>query len=250
MTAHVTEYRGHIRNWRELSTRLGIDAEEFIAAAAGGDSAAGRKALEEEILVKGYEKWGTDLPDHIYGMFALTIEDEENGLIYGLRDQFGTKPYYYYVTADGRLLASLSIRKIMEQDGFVKEFNPDMLQLFLTYTYVPGSEANGTTSLIQTITQNGVTLTYTYDNNGNITSVSDGTKITGYVYDAIGQLIRVNDQTDTTAGTNGTTWVFTYDLGGNMTSRKEYAYTTGTLGTPAKTTCPPRRPASGPISIR
>ena len=138
--ARLTEYRGHIRNWRELSTRLGIDAEEFIAAAAGGDSAAGRKALEEEILVKGYEKWGTDLPDHIYGMFALTIEDEENGLIYGLRDQFGTKPYYYYVTADGRLLASLSIRKIMEQDGFVKGFNPDMLQLFLTYTYVPGED--------------------------------------------------------------------------------------------------------------
>lgn len=35
-----------------------------------------------------------------------------------------------------------------------------------TYTYVPG--ANGaTTPLIQTISQNGVTLTYTYDSNGN-----------------------------------------------------------------------------------
>ncbi len=36
-----------------------------------------------------------------------------------------------------------------------------------TYTYVPG--LNGaTTPLIQTISQNGVTLTYAYDNNGNI----------------------------------------------------------------------------------
>ena len=129
MTAHVTEYRGHIRNWRELSAELGIDAE-----------AAGRKALEKEILEKGYDRWGTDLPNHLYGMFALTIRDEESGLIYGLRDQFGTKPYYYYVTDDGRLLSSLSIRRIIEQDGFRKEFNPDMLQLFLTYTYVPGEE--------------------------------------------------------------------------------------------------------------
>ena len=101
-----------------------------------------------------------------------------------------------------------------------------------TFTYVAGGHGtNSTTGLIQTITQNGVTLTYTYDNNGNITSVSDGTKITGYVYDAIGQLIRVNDQTDTTAGTNGTTWVFTYDLGGNILTKKAYAYTTGTVGT-------------------
>ena len=98
-----------------------------------------------------------------------------------------------------------------------------------TYTYVPGSEANGTTSLIQTITQNGVTLTYTYDDNGNITSVSDGTKTVSYVYDAIGQLIRVNDPYDNRSGSDGTTWTFEYDLGGNILNRKRYAYTTGTL---------------------
>ena len=99
------------------------------------------------------------------------------------------------------------------------------------YTYVPGSEVNATTGLIQTITQNGVTLTYAYDDNGNITSVSDGTKSVSYEYDAIGQLIRVNDETDTTAGTGGTTWVFTYDLGGNILTKAAYAYTTGTIGT-------------------
>ena len=128
MMALLTEYRGHIRNWRKLCEELGVD--QGLEA----------KAREEEILVKAYEKWGTAMPDHLYGMFALTIRDEEHDLIYGLRDHFGTKPYYYYVTDDGRLLSSLSIRRIMEQDGFVKEFNPDMLQLYLTYTYVPGED--------------------------------------------------------------------------------------------------------------
>ena len=80
-----------------------------------------------------------------------------------------------------------------------------------TYTYVPG--ANGaTTPLIQTISQNGVTLTYAYDANGNITSISDGTNTVSYVYDGLGQLIRVNDPTDPTANNsdiaNGTTWLF------------------------------------------
>ena len=107
---------------------------------------------------------------------------------------------------------------------------PEGSEVETTYTYVPG--ANGaTTPLIQTISQNGVTLTYVYDDNGNITSVSDGTKTTSYEYDAIGQLIRVNDQTDETAGSTGTTWIFTYDLGGNILTKVAYPYTTGTLGT-------------------
>ena len=100
-----------------------------------------------------------------------------------------------------------------------------------SYTYAAGSGANATTSLIHTITQNGVTLTYTYDDNGNITSVSDGTKTVSYEYDAIGQLIRVNDPYDTRGGANGTTWIYTYDLGGNIQSFRRYAYTETDLGT-------------------
>ena len=46
-----------------------------------------------------------------------------------------------------------------------------------------------------------------------------------YVYDDKDQLIRENDQKA------GKTLVYTYNDGGNITSKKEYAYTTGTLGT-------------------
>ena len=104
-----------------------------------------------------------------------------------------------------------------------------------SYGYLPGA-GTSTTPLVQTISQGGVTLTYTYDACGNITSVSDGTKTVSYVYDAIGQLKRVNDPFDTTKGSTGTTWVFTYDLGGNITKKKAYVYTTGTVSGTAKTT--------------
>ena len=49
-----------------------------------------------------------------------------------LRDQFGTKPFYYYETEDGELLYGTMIRDIMEQPGFEKELNEEMLQLYLT----------------------------------------------------------------------------------------------------------------------
>lgn len=105
-----------------------------------------------------------------------------------------------------------------------------------TYGYLAGGHGTGsTTPLVQTITQSGTTLTYTYDDAGNITSVSDGAKTISYEYDLLGQLTRVNDPYDTTAGTSGTTWKYAYDQGGNIQSKTAHAFTTGTVGFVVKT---------------
>ena len=124
----IIDYRGHIRNWKQLCEELGI-----------ADSLA-REEREREIVLKAYEKWGHDVADHIYGMFAFAINDEAENKIFAVRDQFGTKPFYYYVTAENRLLCGTYIRPIMEQEGFVKELNEKMLQIYLTLTYVAGEE--------------------------------------------------------------------------------------------------------------
>ena len=50
-------------------------------------------------------------------------------------------------------------------------------------------------------------------------------KTTSYVYDSANQLVRENNQAA------GKTRVWAYDNAGNIENRKEYAYTTGTLGT-------------------
>lgn len=99
------------------------------------------------------------------------------------------------------------------------------------YTYLDGAYgSNSTTPLVRTMTQAGTELTYTYDETGNIAGISDGQQRITYVYDLLGQLIRVNDPYDTTAGTAGTTWVFAYDHGGNIQQKTAYAYTTGSVG--------------------
>ena len=126
--AEIREYRGHIRNWKELCAELGID------------SSLSRQERETEIISKAYEKWGRTMAEHIYGMFAFYLYDEKEDKIFALRDQFGTKPFYYYVTADNKLLCSTMIRTIMEQDGFVKELNADMLQIYMSLTYVAGED--------------------------------------------------------------------------------------------------------------
>lgn len=124
----VKEYRGHIRNWEALCKELGID------------KTLPRAAREEAILVRAYETWGYRMADHLYGMFAFALWDEEQKKLFCLRDQFGTKPFYYYITEDGRLLYGTMIRQILDQPGFVKELNQEMLQLYLTLTYGAGED--------------------------------------------------------------------------------------------------------------
>lgn len=124
----VKEYSGHIRNWEALCEELAIDKQ------------LERKEREEEILVKAYEKWGGKMASHMHGMFAFALWNDVTEELFCLRDQFGTKPFYYYLTEDGQILYGTQIRQIMEQSGFEKVLNDSVLQIYLSLTYVPGEE--------------------------------------------------------------------------------------------------------------
>ena len=121
-------YRGHIRNWAELCEKFSVDPS------------LPREERETEILTKGFALFGTALPQHLRGMFAFAVYDTETDTLTCFRDQFGTKPFYYYQTADGRLLYGTMIRDFMDEEGFVKELNRDLLQIYLSLTYVGGED--------------------------------------------------------------------------------------------------------------
>ena len=92
-------------------------------------------------------------------------------------------------------------------------------KLTSSYTYVDGGfSTNSTTPLVKKIAQNGISFEYEYDSRGNIVSEKRGNLTTTYTYDALGQLIRVNDPHE------NATWVYSYDRGGNITSKAKYAY--------------------------
>ncbi len=121
-------YSGHIRNHKALCGELGIDPS------------LPREQKEEQILLAAYRRWGGMMADHLYGMFSFALYDTDSDTLFCLRDQFGTKPFYYYLTEDGRLLYGTTIREIMDADGFCKELNRKMLQIYLTMTYTTGEE--------------------------------------------------------------------------------------------------------------
>ena len=124
----IKTYCGHIRNWKLLCKELDID------------NSLSRAEREEAIIIAAYKKWGGDMANHIYGMFSFALYDTDTDTLFCMRDQFGTKPFYYYVTDNGELLYGTTIREIMESDGFHKKLNQKMLQIYLTMTYTTGEE--------------------------------------------------------------------------------------------------------------
>ncbi len=99
------------------------------------------------------------------------------------------------------------------------------------YTYKDHPTDTSRTSTQLSSIQNGTStpISYLYDANGNITSITEGTNTIQYLYNELNEVVRENNQRD------NKTFVYNYDLGGNLLSKVQYAYTTGTLGTPVST---------------
>ncbi len=136
---NVLSYSGSIRNWKPLLRELDI-SEDQLQVPCGMNLLSAHPAREAAILSRAYERWGTDMANHIYGSFAFILEDTDQERVFACRDPFGTKPVYYYMTKDHRLLTGLSIAQVQGQEGFEKALNEGMLQLYLGFTYAPGEE--------------------------------------------------------------------------------------------------------------
>lgn len=94
--------------------------------------------------------------------------------------------------------------------------------------YVVGGDLRDT-NLIKSYTNGSKKIDYTYDKLNNIkTIVSNGKTIT-FTYNELNELIREDN------GVLNKSIVYTYDVGGNILDKKEYAYTTGTLGSVVST---------------
>ncbi len=89
---------------------------------------------DTEVLIHGYEEYGEDLLPMLRGMFAFVIWDKRNQTLFGARDFFGIKPFYYTVV-EGQLIYGSEIKSILEYPNFKKEVNPLALENYLTFQY-------------------------------------------------------------------------------------------------------------------
>ena len=166
--------------------------------------------------------------DNVYGNLSeFTEKVGEN------RQEYGTKFGYDDENRPTSLTYSIGATTIGQSTTTIDKLNRTTFsavklgsKTFTSeYHFSAGGYGTGSvTNLVSSITQPGCNCGYGYDDNGNIASATLNGKWTGYTYDALGQLVQVNDHSDTRSGENGTTWKYTYDLGGNILQKQRFAY--------------------------
>ncbi len=123
----VLFFNGEIYNYREIRKELEEKGHKFTTN------------TDSETLIHGYEEFGEKLLDRLRGMFAFVIWDKEKKELFGARDFFGIKPFYY-ATMNGTFMFGSEIKSFLVHPAFVKELNTTALENYLTFQYSPTNE--------------------------------------------------------------------------------------------------------------
>ncbi|WP_250258619.1 asparagine synthase (glutamine-hydrolyzing) [Dermabacter sp. Marseille-Q3180] len=98
-----------------------------------------RTDADTEVILHGFEEWGEDVVNHLRGMFAFVIWDRESRTLFGARDPFGIKPFYYQHNEKTFLYGS-EIKSFLAHPHFHKAVNERALADYLSFEYIPGEE--------------------------------------------------------------------------------------------------------------
>jgi asparagine synthase (glutamine-hydrolysing) len=120
-----TVYNGEIYNFPELRADLRFRGHIF------------KTNTDTEVIVHGYEEYGSDFPKYLNGMFAIALHDKKRKKFFLVRDHIGIKPLYYYYN-DNNIIFGSEIKAILESGLVPRELDVDALGEFLSWEYVPG----------------------------------------------------------------------------------------------------------------
>lgn len=118
----VITFNGEIYNFKELRRDLEKCGHKFKTNA------------DTEVILHGYEEYGHDIVKKLRGMFAFVIWDNKKQELFGARDHFGIKPFYYYKVDDLFIYGS-EIKSFLAHPNFKKELNNEALRPYLTFQF-------------------------------------------------------------------------------------------------------------------
>ncbi|MBE6732803.1 MAG: asparagine synthase (glutamine-hydrolyzing) [Ruminococcaceae bacterium] len=123
----VLTFNGEIYNFKELREELLKAGHTF------------KNHSDSEVLLHGYEQWGEALVEKLRGMFAFVIFNRRDKSLFGARDMFGIKPFYY-TEQNGSFIFGSEIKSFLDHPEFKKELNEEALGHYLSFQYSPTEE--------------------------------------------------------------------------------------------------------------
>jgi len=115
---------GEIYNYLEIKEQLLKKGHKFLSTS------------DSEIIIHGYEEWGTAILSKLKGMFAFGLWDSNKKQLFLARDRFGIKPLYYYLDNENCIFSS-EIKGIIEDRSIVRDIDFSSFSDFFVYRYIP-----------------------------------------------------------------------------------------------------------------
>jgi len=120
---YVLIFNGEIYNYLEIKEDLKLKGLTF------------KTSSDSEVLVAAYSYYGKDAVKKFRGMFGFLIWDRKTETLFGARDMFGIKPFYYS-EVDGVSYFASEKKSIIELTHNT-EINEEALQYYFSFKYVP-----------------------------------------------------------------------------------------------------------------
>ncbi len=111
---------GEIYNYQSLRDELKALRHNFVTES------------DSETIVHGYEEWGTDVINHLRGMFVFVLLDKNKSELFIGRDRLGIKPLYYSLV-DERVVFSSEIKALLANFNISRDPDEASFYKFLTY---------------------------------------------------------------------------------------------------------------------
>lgn len=121
-------FNGEIYNYEELRRKLIDLGHRFHTDHS-----------DTEVLIHGYEEWGTNLTQYLRGMFAFAIVNFRERTIFLARDRFGEKPLYY-LAERGKFIFASELKAIIRDPNIKRVISPTSLYDYLRFGYVPSPD--------------------------------------------------------------------------------------------------------------
>jgi asparagine synthase (glutamine-hydrolysing) len=116
-------FNGEIYNYGELRAEL---LAEGLTFATNSDT---------EVIIALYSHLKEKAVEKLRGMFSFVIWDKQEQTLFGARDPFGIKPFFYFEDGEKTFFSSEKKSILLSLENDVLDY--DALQHYLTYQFVP-----------------------------------------------------------------------------------------------------------------
>ena len=117
-------FNGEIYNYKELQSKLIKLGHEF------------KSQSDAEVAIHAFYEWGLDAVKLFNGMFAFALFNEHSQQLHLIKDRFGVKPLYYFLSTEVLLFGS-ELKAIIQHPSFVKKINHQNLCSFFQFGNIP-----------------------------------------------------------------------------------------------------------------